>query len=845
MHPRGLTFIYVIILTLLSVIGLFGQSSVNSKIDYYNDLANKYWHTNTKLAIQYSDSAYAIAKDSKYDRGLIRSLENKGISAYTNGDYNKAEEYYEQAIVLGLEKKIKNNAFQYYLNLLLKKGEAFKVVSLADSASKDTNNSDEKIDFLLVKGFALTDLGDVNGVLNTLVSIGNISSEEYRSRSVKLLKAEYEKLTGNYTKAQKYLVSNIESYSDEGDSLNMAATLVKLSTVKTVNGKYDNALHDLIEAERLYNSSEYDYGRGLCYYQLGGLYSDLGQIDLSVEYYFKALEIFKNQNNKKELAETYHELAWMYSKQDKKRARTLLKRAEIISDEIGNKSLKAVIYNYLGTLFTAQNNFDSAIIAYQKSAQIKRQLNHKRGEAVAIFNLGYVYEKLGEDKKALENYLLTYPVDLDMGNQFGAAISEYTIANVYIKLGEYDKAREFIEKAIERAERLGAKSIMVECFLVKSKLYEKQGKATIALDYFKRYSTLKDSVFSTEKEMRLAELEARYTLKQKDQEIRVLNLENENRQQSLELQSKTIKNQRFILGLVTLGIVSICIVLFITFRLLKIRSNTNKQLKELNREISEKSEEITAQSEELREANEEILSLNEGLEEEVVRRTKQLNDAHKDLDTFFYHAAHDFRRPLTTFQGLAEIAKTVVKEESALELFEKVKDTAGSLNRMVNKLKAVSIVGFDRLERKNLDFKELIDRRISKQEYLFKEYNVQIDTELEITEFKSSKDILEIIVDNLLENAILFSKKEVVNHIKLSSRQKDKNIIITVSDNGQGIDPALVDKVFELYFRGNETSQGNGLGLYITKKAVERLKGSIDFTTELGVGSRFVVTLPL
>ena len=81
--------------------------------------------------------------------------------------------------------------------------------------------------------------------------------------------------------------------------------------------------------------------------------------------------------------------------------------------------------------------------------------------------------------------------------------------------------------------------------------------------------------------------------------------------------------------------------------------------------------------------------------------------------------------------------------------------------------------------------------------------------------------------------------------IKISTRQKGTNIHLIVTDNGMGIDPNFHDKIFELYFRANETSQGNGLGLYITKKAAERLKGSVEFTSELGVGSRFVVILPI
>ena len=53
------------------------------------------------------------------------------------------------------------------------------------------------------------------------------------------------------------------------------------------------------------------------------------------------------------------------------------------------------------------------------------------------------------------------------------------------------------------------------------------------------------------------------------------------------------------------------------------------------------------------------------------------------------------------------------------------------------------------------------------------------------------------------------------------------------------------DKVFEMYYRGNESSQGNGLGLYITKKAVEKLDGTIEFTSKIGEGTTFVIRLPI
>jgi signal transduction histidine kinase len=70
------------------------------------------------------------------------------------------------------------------------------------------------------------------------------------------------------------------------------------------------------------------------------------------------------------------------------------------------------------------------------------------------------------------------------------------------------------------------------------------------------------------------------------------------------------------------------------------------------------------------------------------------------------------------------------------------------------------------------------------------------------------------------------------------------NVVIKVEDNGQGIDPALQERVFDMYFRGNERSKGNGLGLYIVKKAVEKLNGAIELTSAIGKGSTLKIVLP-
>ncbi|HPM32533.1 MAG TPA: HAMP domain-containing sensor histidine kinase, partial [Chryseolinea sp.] len=109
--------------------------------------------------------------------------------------------------------------------------------------------------------------------------------------------------------------------------------------------------------------------------------------------------------------------------------------------------------------------------------------------------------------------------------------------------------------------------------------------------------------------------------------------------------------------------------------------------------------------------------------------------------------------------------------------------------------------------------------------------------------FISYPAMVKIIVDNLVENAISFCGMH-DPYIRLKVMQKDNDVIMEFSDNGQGIDPQYHDRIFEMYFRGNEQSKGNGLGLFIVKKSVEKLGGEISFVSEYMKGSTFKITLP-
>jgi signal transduction histidine kinase len=98
----------------------------------------------------------------------------------------------------------------------------------------------------------------------------------------------------------------------------------------------------------------------------------------------------------------------------------------------------------------------------------------------------------------------------------------------------------------------------------------------------------------------------------------------------------------------------------------------------------------------------------------------------------------------------------------------------------------------------------------------------------------------------LIENSIKYIDIEKNQQIVDISVKRDRNnIIIKLADNGLGIPAEHQERIFEMFFRASNNAEGTGLGLFILKRAVERLKGDVSLTSELSKGTTFIISLPL
>ncbi len=227
------------------------------------------------------------------------------------------------------------------------------------------------------------------------------------------------------------------------------------------------------------------------------------------------------------------------------------------------------------------------------------------------------------------------------------------------------------------------------------------------------------------------------------------------------------------------------------------------------------------------------------------KQNLELIKVNKELDNFVYSVSHNLRGPLTSVMGLLHLAKRE-RDISTIDALHLMMET--SIARLDETLK--EILDFARNARNEIhpdeiDWAGLLEACIAKVECLDKVGMVTKDIELNAQRpFYSDGERLKTILINLLSNAILFRAHTRKPEVKVSIHTSNKDAIIIVRDNGIGITKHLLPKIFNMFYRGADRSQGAGLGLYITREIVTRLKGTIHITSIEDEGTEVKVVLP-
>lgn len=257
---------------------------------------------------------------------------------------------------------------------------------------------------------------------------------------------------------------------------------------------------------------------------------------------------------------------------------------------------------------------------------------------------------------------------------------------------------------------------------------------------------------------------------------------------------------------------------------------------------------------------------NERLETKVAERTLQLSQAYEELrstletnkqqteiienknaelDAFFYRISHDLRGPVSSLLGLSFLAKREVKAKDALEYLERQHVQIERLSNIITGLINLTKLNRTEIQQEKIDFDKIVDDCVASFNGLSNFAKLTFVKEIQNNiEFYSEWTLVNAILQNLIENAIKYSQQK-SPFVKVGIRQDMGWVVIEVEDNGEGISKEHQEKIFEMFYRASQNAAGTGLGLYILKRSVDRLKGTIALTSEAGQGSVFIVRLPV
>ena len=618
--------------------------------------------------------------------------------------------------------------------------------------------------------------------------------------------------------AANYQYKNIDSlkfYAEKAFSLSnkyqyldgQGNALINLSKYQFYKGNKNsiNVLNSALEIAKSSNNSHLQFEVQKI---LGNQEMDFGNHAKALKAYLNAIDLANSNNDFQNLSVVKENVAILYlTEKDYAQSLQLYKEVEKLNEKIGNplrtaqtKSNIAEVYTKLNDLKNATEYIDNAMMVFKA---------HESYEwlAFSYHVKGDIYLKQNNPKLALYWYDKAMALHENLSDDRYKVPLLNSISTAYFDLNNLADSEKYASLALDIASRLSLLEDPIKSYELLYKINRENKNLDDALKYHEKFKLLSDSISRKENLNSLGVLKTK--------------LEFEKQQKNAEIESnkqKTKQNIFMYLGLILLVIFGL--IIFLLKKQSKARKLFNNELRLKTVTLEKREEELSA-----------------------INATK---------DKLFSIIGHDLKGPIN---ALGSVLTMFNDNEITCEEFStfapKFKTDVDAISFTLNNLLSwgrTQMTG-SKKEPTSFDMRMLAEENIRFLHEISKNKGITITNNiLTNTNVWADRNQIDVVIRNLLSNALKFTNKKGV--ISINAIEKNNIVKISVTDNGIGMSPEVISKIFNseetnlLSTYGTDNEKGTGLGLSLCKEMVENNGGEIWVESKIDKGSTFYFTLP-
>ncbi|HEY5919139.1 MAG TPA: ATP-binding protein [Chryseolinea sp.] len=528
-----------------------------------------------------------------------------------------------------------------------------------------------------------------------------------------------------------------------------------------------------------------------------------------------------------------HFLGILYSNaEDHRKALEFLLRALDTAIQTKNDAYMALVYSAMGRIYRSMNNNDSALHVLVNAYRLTAKEDYQGPRATIILNLAQSYLTRGDSSRAIQYTRNAIAASFDEEYFRGVIAGELLLSDLYLKRKLLDSSLYFGREGLAMAKRMNAPALLQRSYSALGAYYRTTHNLDSTIKYIDLVNEMNAKNFNAKQAQEFQNIEFDETLRQR--EIMETEAAFQNRLQKYAL----------ITGLFIVAIVAIFL-----WRISRQRQKSNTVLEEQKKEI-------------------EIAMANlKAAQAQLIQSEKMAS-----LGELTGGIAHEIQNPLNFVNNFSEVSNELLeelKEEVEKGNYDEVQTITNNIKQNLEKIlhhgkRADGIVkGMLQHSRSSNGIKTLTPIDVLVDEYLRlayhgwrakdKSFQVTLHTNYDSTIGNVDivqQDIGRVIL-NIINNAFYATADKMKQQsagyeptVSISTKKSDKNVLIMVNDNGDGIPQNVLDKIFQPFFTTKPPGQGTGLGLSLSYDIVKAYGGEIRVETKEGMATEFTIILP-